>query len=199
MGWIPDKITAAMRGSFLLGIFLRIETDPALHVWFGINDIPAGFDSLDEDGTVYLGAGRLIGVPTLEVLVGGQADSVEFTISGIDPDTATKALDSLPPVRGARCFIGITTLDEYYQPMSSIIPLWWGIASHVNERSEVVTRTDNQTITLGLSVATGGVTRSRPARAEWTDVMQRQISPDDGFCKQVSRLARGVAPIWPNY
>lgn len=199
MGWVPDNIVGEMKGSHLLGIFLRVETDPALHVWFGINDIPAGFDSLDGDGTVYLGAGRLIGVPTLEVLVNGQADSVDFTLSGIDPDTAGKLLDSIPPVRGARCYIGITTLDDYYQPMSSIIPIWWGTASHVGERSEVVTSKKDQSIVLSLAVATGESTRSRPARAEWSDIMQRQISPDDGFCKQISRLARGVAPIWPNY
>lgn len=199
MGWVPNNIVASMKGSHLLGIFLRVETSPALHVWFGINDIPAGFDSLDGDGTVYLGAGRLIGVPTLEVLVNGQADSVDFTLSGIDPETAGKLLDSIPPVRGARCYIGITTLDDYYQPMSNIIPIWWGTASHVGERSEVVTATKNQSIVLNLSVATGESTRSRAARAEWSDIMQRQISPDDGFCKQISRLARGVAPIWPNY
>ncbi len=199
MGWVPGAVIQAMKGSYQLGIFLHVETNPALHVWFGINDIPAGFDSLDQNGTVYLGAGRLIGVSTLEVLVGGLADSVEFTMSGIDPDTAMRTLDSIPEVRGARCYIGITTLDEYYQPMSSIIPLWWGTASHMAERSETVTGKDNQTITLSLSVATGEYTRSRPARAEWTDAMQRQISADDGFCKQVSRLARGVAPIWPNF
>ena len=199
MGWVPNNIISEMKGSHLLGIFLRVETSPALHVWFGINDIPAGFDSLDGDGTVYLGAGRLIGVPTLEVLVNGQADSVDFTLSGIDPDTAAKLLDSIPAVRGARCYIGITTLDEYYQPMSNIIPIWWGTASHVGERSEIVTTNKNQPIVLSLSVATGESTRSRPARAEWNDIMQREISPDDGLCKQISRLARGVAPIWPNY
>lgn len=199
MGWVPNSIINEMKGSHQLGIFLRVETTPPLHVWFGINDIPAGFDSLDGDGTVYLGAGRLIGVPTLEVLVNGQADSVDFTLSGIDPDTAGKLLDSIPAVRGARCYIGITTLDEYYQPMSKIIPIWWGTASHVGERSEIVTTNKNQSIVLSLSVATGESTRSRPARAEWNDIMQREISPDDGFCKQISRLARGVAPIWPNY
>ncbi len=77
-----------MRGSHQLGLFLRIDTDPGLHIYFGVNDIPLGFDSIDPDGTVYLGGGRLIGIPSLEILVNGTSAAVDFTISGIDPATA---------------------------------------------------------------------------------------------------------------
>ncbi|MGV1856957.1 hypothetical protein [Rhizobium rhizogenes] len=199
VGWIPDDTIAAMRGSFQLGIFLRIDTDPALHIWFGVNDIPARFDSIDADGTVYMGGGRLIGVPTLEVLVNGTADSVEFTLSGIDPSTSAKALDSIPPLRGAAVQLGIATLDQYYQPMGLIIPIWKGTASHVSEASDAVPGDGSPSITLSLSVVTGSVTRSRPSRSLWSDAMQKAISPTDDFCKQVQRLARGLAPVWPNY
>ncbi|MDX0312829.1 hypothetical protein GOC54_17370 [Sinorhizobium meliloti] len=57
MEFIPSNIVEEMRGSHQLGIFLRVDTDPALHLWFGINDIPANFDSIDPTGTVYLGGG----------------------------------------------------------------------------------------------------------------------------------------------
>jgi hypothetical protein len=73
-----------MRGSHTLGIFLQIDCDPALRVWMGVNDIPVGFDSITGNGIVFLGGGRLLNVPTLEVLVNGQADSVEFGLSGVD-------------------------------------------------------------------------------------------------------------------
>ncbi len=69
------------------------------------------------EGVEYQGGGMLIGVPTLEMLVNGTADSVEFTLSGIDPSTANKTIDVLPPVRGASVHIGLTTLDDYYQPI----------------------------------------------------------------------------------
>ncbi len=199
MGWIPDDIVAAMRGSFQLGIFLRVDTDPALHVWFGANDIPARFDSIDAEGTVYMGGGRLIGIPTLEILVGGTADSVEFTLSGVDPLTSAKAIDSIPPVRGAAVQLGIATLDDFYQPMGPIIPIWKGTASHVSEASEAVQGNGTPSITLSLSVVTGSVTRSRPAQTTWTHAMQTALFPTDHFCKQVQRLSRGVAPVWPNY
>jgi hypothetical protein len=188
-----------MRSSFQLGIFLRIDTDPALHIWFGVNDIPARFDSIDADGTVYMGGGLLIGVPTLEVLVNGTADSVDFTLSGIDPATSAKTIDSIPPLRGAAVQMGIATLDDRYQPMGPIVPIWKGTASHVSEASDTVQGESSPSITLSLSVVTGSVTRSRPSRSLWSDAMQKAFSATDDFCKQVQRLARGLAPVWPNY
>lgn len=199
MAWIPDAVIAAMRGSYQLGIFLRVDTDPALHIWFGVNDMPARMDSIDPDGTVYMGGGRLIGIPSLEVLVNGTADSVDFTLSGIDPATAAKAIDSMPPVRGAAIQIGIMTLDDYYQPMGPIIPIWRGTASHISEASDAVGSEDSPSLTLSLSAVTGSVTRSRATRTLWSDVQQKAISPTDDFCKQVQRLSRGIAPVWPNY
>lgn len=199
MGWIPDNVIEAMRGNYMLSIFLRVDTDPALHVWFGVNDIPASIDSIDDQNTVYLGGGRLIGIPSLEVLVNGTSDAVDFTISGVDPSTSAKLIDSLPPVRGAKVHIGLTTLDEYYQPMSGIIPIWWGTASHLSEQSSTTVGENPTSLTLSLSVSTGEATRSRPSYALWTDIFQKQISSDDDFCRQVSRLSRGVAPVWPNY
>ncbi|WFU88993.1 hypothetical protein QA644_08110 [Rhizobium sp. CC1099] len=199
MGWVPDAVVDAMRGSHQLGIFLRVDTDPALHIWFGVNDIPVGFDSIDPDGTVYLGGGVLIGVPTLEVLVNGTADSVDFTVAGIDPATGGKMLDSLPPLRGAAVQLGLTTLDDYFQPMSNIIPIWTGTASHVSESSAAVQGTQSPTLTLALSVVSGETTRSRPSRSLWSGPHQKAISPTDLFCDGTARLSRGVQPVWPHY
>lgn len=196
MGWVPDHVIDELRGSHQLGIFLRIDTDPALHLWFGVNDIPANFDSIDPTGTVYLGGGRLIGVPTLEVLVNGTADSIEFTLSGIAPGEAGKLLDSMPQVRGAVVNLGITTLDQYFQPMSSIVPIWEGTASHVGDSSPAVPTGQSVSVTLSLAVVSGEATRSRPARLFWSSAHQKAISPTDKFCDETSRLARGVAPTW---
>lgn len=199
MSWIPDNVIEAFRGSHQLGLFLRIDTDPALHMWFGVNDIPAGFDSIDPDGTVYLGGGRLLGVPTLEVLVNGTADSVEFTLSGIDPSTASRTLDNLPVLRGAAVQMGLTALDDYYQPMSAIVPVWSGTASHVSESSQAAQSDQSITLTLSLAVVSGEATRSRAARSLWSAPHQKAISPGDRFCDGTARLARGVQPAWPNF
>lgn len=199
MGWVPDNVIEEQRGSHQLAVFMRLSTDPPLHLWMGTGDVPAGFDSLDDDETVYLGGGRLVGLPTLETLINGTADSVEFTISGVDPATGGKMLDSMPAVRGSDVHMGLTTLDRYYQPMSAIIPIWKGSASHTSEASPTVTGKDNPTLSLSLAVVTGEPTRSRPSRALWSSAMQKAISPTDLFCDQTARVARGVQPAWPNY
>lgn len=199
MGWVPDHVIYAMRGSHQLGIFLRVETSPSLHIWFGVNDIPANFDSIEPTGTVYLGGGALIGVPTLEVLINGTSDAVEFTLSGVDPVTGAEMIDSIPSVRGATVQLGLTTLDDYYQPMSNIVPIWDGVASHVSEASTAVKDGESPSLSLSLSVVSGEATRSRAARSLWSSAHQKARSPTDKFCDATARLARGVQPAWPIY
>ncbi|WP_426235879.1 hypothetical protein [Pararhizobium sp. DWP1-1-3] len=196
MGYFPDAVIEEMRGSHLLGIFLHVATDPPLHVWFGTEDVIAGIDSIDAVGTAYLGGGELIGIPTLEVLVNGAADRIEFTLSGLEPGTGAKLVDTIPPVRGADVFMGLTTLDRYYQPMSAIIPVWNGTAAYVGESSPPVMGMESPSLTLSLAVVTGETARSRPSRSIWSPTHQKAISPTDKFCDETARLARGVDPTW---
>lgn len=208
--YVPANVIESMRSSHQLGIFFRLDTEPALHIWMGVSDIPAGIDGVDPDGTVYLGGGRLLSVPSLEVLCNGQSGSAVFGISGIDPATAADVLDNMPDVRRKAVMIGLTTLDDYFQPNSSIIPVWSGTASHPKESSAPVAGDENPVTTLGLAVVTGNDTRSRPSASMWTSAHQAALwrqffptpelqaaNPRDRCCDQTARLARGVAPVWP--
>lgn len=211
MGWVPDNVVSSLQGSHELGIFLRVDTDPALHLWFGVGDAQIGFDSIDPEGTIYLGGGRLIGIPSLEILVNGTSDAVDFTMSGIDPATSAAMLNSIPPVRGALVQLGITTLDRYNQPLSGIIPLWSGIASHSKEARAPVGEGESPTLSLSLSIVAGENMRSRKSSSLWSDAQQIDVSrrlregtahsslADDVFCRQTGRLSRGVQPTWPRY
>jgi len=196
MGYFPDAVVEEMRGSHLLGIFLHVATVPPLHLYFGVEEITAGIESVDEAGTIYQGAGKLIGVPTLEVLVNGTADRVEYTLSGLEPGSGAKFAESIPPVRGADVYMGLTTLDRYYQPMSAIIPVWNGIASHTGESSPPVMGMESPNLTLSLAVVSGETSRSRASRSIWSPTHQKAISPTDKFCDETARLARGVDPTW---
>lgn len=198
--YVPQAVIEAMRGSHQLGIFLRVDTDPALHLWFGVNDVPIGFDGIDPDGTVYLGGGRLIGVPSLEVLVNGTSDAVDFTVSGIDPATGAKMLESMPPIRGKQVQLGMTTLDQYFQPMSKIVPVWTGIASHPKETMPPRREGEPATLSLSLAVVAGENTRSRASKVTWSDAMQRSKYPTDAFCGNTGALSRGTnQPAWPHF
>lgn len=195
--FVPPAVVSALRTDSQLAVFLRVETDPALHLYFGVNDVPIGFDSIDPDGTVYLGGGRLQGIPALQILVNGSSAAIDFTVSGIDPETGAKMIDSIPPVRGALVQVGLTALDDYYQPITQIIPIWTGIASHLKEARAPVRSGENPTVTLSLATVAGENTRSRPSKVLWSDAMQRSLYPTDAFCNGTARLARGIQPKWP--
>jgi len=195
--YVSAEVITSMSSSHQLGIFFYMATDPALHIWMGVNDIPAGIDGVTADGTVFLGGGRLLNVPSLEVLCNGQSGSVSFGISGIDPATAAEVMAAMPPVRGKQVMIALTTLDQYYQPTASLIPVWSGTASHPSEESAVVAGEDNPNVTLSLAVISGNNTRSRPSGSLWSSAHQKALYPTDLGCDHTSRIARGVAPAWP--
>jgi hypothetical protein len=195
--YVPAAVLEAMSSSHVLGIFFYMATEPALHIWMGVNDIPAGIDGVTPDGTVFLGGGRLLNIPSLEVLCNGQSGSVSFGISGIDPATAAEVLAAMPPVRGKKVMIALTTLDQYYQPTASLIPVWSGTASHPTEESGVVPGDANPTVSLSLAVISGNNTRSRASGSLWSSAHQKADYPTDRGCDQASRIARGVAPTWP--
>lgn len=197
MGWIPDEIVDSLRKSSILGIFIRMDTDPPLRLWFGVNDIEMAMSYVEEEEAVYLGGGQLNGVPNIEVPINGVADRVDFIISGIDPATAASVMDSIPAVRGADFHIGTTTLDEYYQPLSPIIPLMRGVASGTSERSESASGDEKFTTSVALSVGFGSVTRSRKSASIWSQAQQKALYPTDDFCKNTARQARGTLTAWP--
>lgn len=194
--YVPAELLAAFGSSHQLGIFFRLDSDPGLHLWCGVNDIPSGFDS-DVEGTVYLGAGRLLNIPVLEVLLNGQSSSVEFGLAGIDPDMAASVMDSLPETRGKDVTIGVTALDEYFQPITAVIPLWSGVAADPIEDSPTVQGGESPKTSISLGVFAGSAKRSRPTLSMWSAAHQKAMYPTDLGCDQTAELARGRAPVWP--
>lgn len=164
-------------------------------------------DSVDPyTGQVYRGGGQLAGVPELEVLVNGLADRVEFSVPGIAlsyvntvPETGEVRDPSEFDVRGRAVYVGITALDEYYQPVAPIHPLWEGTASFVRQIMPPVSEGENMTVTMVLSVGSGVTTRARNSAVLWSPAFQRALYPTDAFCDGTARLARGVAPTWPRF
>ncbi|MFB2553994.1 hypothetical protein [Ensifer soli] len=202
--YISDAVCNRLSQSGPIGFFIRVAPEGVepLRIWTGAGDIPARFDAVDPSGTVYYGAGRLNGLPTLAVMVNGGSDAVDFTLSGIDPQTARTTLSSIPPVNGAPVTVGLSVFDNYYQPLTEPIPIWTGTAARLGESSPVVTGDQPITLALSLSVVAGENMRARASRAVWSSAHQKSLyltSSDDRFCDNTALLARGVQPVWPNY
>ncbi|MGN6304824.1 MAG: hypothetical protein ACTHNH_08415 [Mesorhizobium sp.] len=201
MSELPLNVIAALRGSHQLGIFFRLALEPEpLRLWLGVNDIPAGIASVDPTTQeTYLGGGILQDVPMLEAVLNGVADRAEFIISGVDPATMARwNLDDIK-VRGKAFHVGITTLDDYYQPMSPIIPMTTGRASRITEAQPPVTGTDSPTVTLALSVGFGITTRDRTSQALWSSPHHKAAHPGDRFCDGTARMERGAPVTWPKF
>lgn len=201
MARVPDHVVEAMRGSHELLICLRLDTDPPTRVSLTINDIPARMDTVDVGDETYLGGGVLREVPNLEAVINGVADRADFQLSGVDPATsAVVDFDAIQEaVRGQDFHVGVTTLDEHFQPMSAVVPLITGRASYVSESSPPVTGSENATVTMGLSVGFGITTRDRQSQVLWSSPHHKALYPTDEFCDGTASLERGAAPDWPRW
>jgi hypothetical protein len=181
-------------------VFFRLDTDPPLRLWTGINDIGIGIDVVDEAGSVYLGAGRLLDVPDLEVLINGLADRVDIFLPGVSVEAANRVAAGAPSVQGLAVNIGVATLDDRYQPLTSIIPVWYGLADLWSmAQTASADPASPPTRTLALSVGAGRTGRARARRAAYTPAQQKLLFPTDEFCEFVSRYTSLYEVKWPDF
>lgn len=201
MGYFPDATVAAFRGFYNLGLFFRLDTSPALHLWFGVSDVPAAIQSIDVAGTIYNGGGWIADVPdALEVLLNGTADRADWTLSGIPADLTANLAATAPSVVGKRCDFALAPLDARWQLITQPQSLWVGTADFWAEEQppqEDVTKPKLRRLTL--STMTGDTSRALPYFATWTDRDQRNLSPTDAFCGRVTRYYPGQIVRWPRF
>lgn len=205
MGYVDATTLAYLKDSLNLGVFLRLATDPALHLTLGVNDMPIGIESIDSAGTVYRGAGVLQNIPELEMLINGIADTVRFTVSGVDDTFAARLDADAPDLLGSRIHVGFAPLDDDYQPLTNIIPIWLGWADFWSAQQEpAIDHTQPAVNSITLVAKSGTHARSKQNLSTYTDQAQRQIYPvsgqnDDRFCERVARYFQGYIVSWPRY
>lgn len=200
MGYVPDATIAAMKGDYKLGIFFRLGTVPALHMVFSINDIPIAMPGLDLPGTIYNAGGRFRDIPQLELMLNGIASKVSFSLSGLDQSTVALMMDSAPEVLGALVTVGICPMDQYWQPVGNIVPVWTGTAEYVSEEMPVeLDSTKPRIQNLTLVASTGDMSRAFPNLQTFTDQAQRVVSATDNFCSRVTRYVQTYLVSWPRF
>lgn len=201
MGYIPDETINAFRGVYNLGLFFRLDTDPALHLWWGVSDKTAAIPDLDVAGTLYYGAGIMLGVPdALEILINGTAARVDWAMIGVDPDLTANLADDAPIVVGKRADFAIAALDDRWQLLAQPLSIWVGTADFWAEaQPNEPDITKSKTRTLMLSTMTGDTSRSLAYYATWTDQDQHRVSPTDSFCERVPRYYTGLQITWPRF
>lgn len=169
---------------------LRIDSDPACYLWTGFAPLETPGDAVDPSGATWLGAGHIIGIPSLQALINGVAQRVNFTLSGVSTETLRLATEDKNSVKGAEVRVGHVEFDADWQIVGGIVWEWLGIADALRIESRY--GGDGRVRSIILMVGGADTTRSNPRFTYWTDASQRLRSPTDAFCDHVAMISAGV-------
>lgn len=164
----------------------RIDCDPILRVWSGVNPRMIPADIVESEPALYLGGGALVSVPDLEQVINGVAQRLEVTVSGVDAETLRLAREDAASVKGARCLVGNVFLDDDWQ----VTEVEW---LAVLRADFLTTAHQAKTRSITLSISTFDTDRSRAPLAFWTDADQRRRSPTDRFFDHVASINAGTS------
>jgi hypothetical protein len=169
----------------------RLAVTPGLKLWTGHGSLETPADVYDPAGAIWLGAGHILSVPSLKVLINGVADRVDAQVSGVDAETLRLALEDRDEVRDAQALIGRVSFDASWQVDGPIVWEWRGIADVLTVGSKSGENKRERTITL--SMRSGDTSRSNPQPAFFTDADQRRRSADDAFFSHVAGISTGTS------
>lgn len=206
MGYLPAGVADMLRGSVNLGVFFRLDSTPPLHLWLGTTDRRIGVQSTGMfagEESVYTGAGMLLDLPDLEVMLNGLAKQITLSLS-VEESLYKRfltGLDEAPPeVRGAPAMVGFAPLDERWQPRCGIIPLWCGSGDFSTIEFEPAETIDGSaTMKISLTLSTGDSSRAQPRALTFTDAAQRALHSTDRFFERVSRYVQTHFISWPRF
>lgn len=173
-------------------IIVRVDCVPPALLWSGIGLLELPADAVLPTVEVALGGGELISVPDFQQLIGGTAERLDITFSGVDEESLRLALEDAPSVRGARVDIGTIQFDTDWQ----ILSVEW--ESVFEARSLTVSRpqvsADGKAVrAVTLSIVQGSTTRSRAKLAFFTDADQKRRSVTDTVFSHVAGINAGTS------
>jgi len=169
---------------------IYIACEPPALIWSGLGALPIPPDLVIPEPMIALGSGELVSVPDFQQLIGGTAERLDFTVSGVSQETVRLAMDDAPSVRGAAVHVGTIAFDDAWQ----LLGIEW--EQIFEARSLTVSRPQEQdgkvTRSITLTIVQGETTRSRAKVAFFTDADQRRRSADDLIFSLVAGINGGT-------
>lgn len=177
--------------SYRESIVVRIASEPPALFWGGIGPLPLEADAVIPADAVALGAGELVSFPDFQQLINGTAERLEFTVSGVSPETLRLAVEDAPSVSGARVDVGRITFDADWQIDG---PVEWEAVFEARSLKVARGRSDGDEVSRAvvLTIVAGDTTRSRANNAYFTDADQRRRSPDDNAAANTGTYSAGT-------
>ena len=182
----------AAGGVVRAGVFLYLQSSPALRLWSGFGDILPGINALDQSGEMYLGTGAFETPDQLGALLNGQAERANFALSGVDDNTFRLVERDAESVEGAMLSVGLCAFDNGWQQTTDVFWAWFGFADTVTLSRRGGVRT------IGLSVGSWLTRRQKGNLAYYTDLEQKRRSATDRACERVANMSN-TDKSWPRF
>jgi hypothetical protein len=181
---------AEVRESYLMKID---HPDEPARIWSGVGKLVIPADIVESAPATYLGAAHLLSIPDFQQLINGVAERIEFSVSGINEDTARLALEDAPGVPNCAIYIGRADFNEDWQ----LIGVEWEATFRADFLSvESQSSAGVRVRTLKLSAGSGDTGRSYAPAAFFTPADQRLRSATDDIFDHVPKMERGTARIF---
>jgi hypothetical protein len=194
---LPEQIRVLSESGaprYAVFVLIRLKEGDPIRAWTGPGDLYLPPDDVDEAGGIYQGIGLVGEVPALRQLIGGTAERIEFSLSGVDEKTVSLADEEADEVIGAPLHVGVVFFDEDWQST----PICWAWDGTADMPSVDQDGSGGQVVRqVKLSVASAYTDRTRPFLAFLTDADQRRRSPTDAFCCRVAGYSIDSTIKWP--
>jgi hypothetical protein len=196
-GWDAAAQAQLEKGIVRPVVFFRMATPTPLRLWSGAGPFAVPSDTVEPGGATYEGVGDLVGLPAVQQLINGQADRVQFALSGATAEMLAMADEEAADIRAAEVRLGFCALDAAWQPLAPVVWLWSGEADSI-EVQRTAAEGGEVARTMSLSVGSIFTGRRRASPSYYSDAEQRRRSADDRFCERVSIYSAGSTKDWPN-
>jgi hypothetical protein len=189
---------SALESEFLtFAGLVRIGTPSVVRLWNGIGDLVTVNSAFDPDASVWMGAARLIDMPTFQALWNGLAERITVTLTGVTDDMRSLVYDEAADVRGAVVRLGIAILDNDWQQIGPVRWLRRGRCDVLETDNRPGERERIKTISLSLGSQLTG--RRVPGSGAYTNADQqaRPGSSTDRFCERTPLMTGNLVIKWP--
>jgi hypothetical protein len=180
------------------GILFRLASDTPIRLWSGqVRDIAiaAGGPETTE-GAIYQSHGMLGAVPQINTALNGEADRLDFIMSGVEISGTAAALAHAEAslIRRRALDLGLVFFDEDWQQIGS--PFW--LASYTADCLTVAYDGTSDPPTRTIKISAGNVFTARKQQnlSFFTQIDQQRRSIDDTFFSEQSKLQEGTTKPW---
>lgn len=169
----------------------------ALLAWFDFDGDPrwywTGFGPLrTSDDQIWEGTAGLATISGLSQPIGTSAQSVTFSLSGVDPRIIALARQQSATVKGRDCAVYVQLFDENWQIVGDRRHVWSGALDVMTYKASA-----DSTYTVDLTAESIWAGRRKPAHGFYTDADQQARFPGDLGCQFVGSLP-GKTINWPS-